>query len=68
MTKIIETVHCRVERFHLTQAEIIQALKMKYGEDPAFKEGRLISVCCSTIFPAGPEGHETEVVFETKLD
>jgi hypothetical protein len=67
MTKTVETVHFRVERYILTRQELIAALKTKYGEDRTLSEGRLSSVYCSTLMPHGPDGPETEVVFETQL-
>ncbi|WP_085731193.1 MULTISPECIES: hypothetical protein [unclassified Pseudomonas] len=67
MGKTVEIVHYKVEKFTLTQSELVAALKEKYGDDSAFEEGRLISVFCSTMFPAGPEGRDTEISFETRL-
>jgi hypothetical protein len=67
MSKTVETVHYRVEKFTLSQGELTAALKMKYGAEPAFISGRLTSVFCSTIFPGGQGGCDTEISFETNL-
>ncbi|MDZ3990381.1 hypothetical protein [Pseudomonas sp. Teo4] len=66
MTKSTEIVNIRRDRFALSQADIIDALQRKYGEDPAFREGQLESVS-GVSFLAGPEGIETEAVFVTEL-
>lgn len=66
MSKTVEIVHRRIETFVLTQDELIAALKTKYGNDPAFEAGRLVSVFCSMLLP-GEGSQNTEVAFQTEL-
>ncbi|MBH3360441.1 MULTISPECIES: hypothetical protein [Pseudomonas] len=66
MSKTVKTVHHRTETFVITKAELIAALKAKYGDDPVFETGRLVSVFCSMLLP-GEGGQNTEVAFQTEL-
>lgn len=68
MTKVVEVVHYRTEKFTLTRAELVAALRGKYGSEQIFEEGHLSSVHSHGLFP-GTSGYEdTEVEFTTKLN
>ncbi|AGZ34718.1 MAG: hypothetical protein ACOKSU_25995 [Pseudomonas sp.] len=67
MSKTVETFHYRIERFNLSQAEIIAALRLKYGNDPSFADGKMTAAHLETLFPQVPGYGELGIEFTVEL-
>lgn len=57
MTKVIEVIHFRTERFSLTKDELIAALRDKYGDETIFDAGSIDMVCHQGLIGAADETH-----------
>lgn len=66
MSKSTQVTHFRTDKFVLTCAEVITALKQKYGEDQAFSE-RLMAVEPQLTFPEWGDFGELTFVFVQDL-
>ncbi|WP_330208964.1 hypothetical protein [Pseudomonas sp. Z13] len=66
MSKTVETIHRRIERFSLSKAEVIAALRVKYGSDTAFDDGCLTAAHLETLLPE-VEGYG-DTTFELTID
>jgi hypothetical protein len=57
VTKVIEVIHFRTERFSLTKDELIAALRDKYGDETIFDAGSIDMVCHQGLIGAADETH-----------
>ncbi|WP_155403374.1 hypothetical protein [Pseudomonas putida] len=67
MTKTTQTFHYRIEKFSLNQDEIIAALRLKYGKDPAFKDGKMTAAHLETLLPTVPGYGDLDFEFTVDL-
>ncbi|RRV49587.1 hypothetical protein [Pseudomonas sp. p106] len=67
MGKTTETIHCRVDTFSLSAREITAALRLKYGNDPAFDDGEMTRMHLEKLLPDVEGYGDTTIEFTTVL-
>lgn len=67
MGKSTATIHHRIDTFVLSEREVIAALRIKYGNDPAFDDGDMTRIHLERLLPDVEGYGDTTVEFTVVL-
>lgn len=67
MQKATVIVHHRIDTFVLSEQEVIAALRLKYGNEPAFDGGKMTRVHLERLLPDVEGYGDTTIELTTEL-